>query len=44
MNRKIMFRSWNKKFKCCGENIKFEMTDLKSRAELLQEGWFIEDK
>ena len=28
----------------CGENIKFEMTDLKSRAELLQEGWFIEDK
>ena len=28
----------------CGEDIKFEMTDLKSRAELLQEGWFIEDK
>lgn len=28
----------------CGENIKFEMTDLKSRAELLQEGWFVEDK
>lgn len=26
----------------CGEDIKFEMTDLKSRAELLQEGWFIE--
>ena len=28
----------------CGETIKFEMTDLKSRAELLQEGWFIEIK
>ena len=28
----------------CGEDIKFEMTDLKSRAELLQEGWFVEDK
>lgn len=28
----------------CGETIKFEMTDLKSRAELLQEGWFVEDK
>jgi len=27
----------------CGETIKFEMTDLKSRAELLQEGWFVEE-
>ena len=34
----------NRETKCmrCGEDIKFEMTDLKSRAELLQEGWFIE--
>lgn len=27
----------------CGENISFEMSEPKSRAQLLQEGWFIEE-
>jgi len=28
----------------CGENISFEMSEPKTRAELLQGGWFIKSK
>lgn len=28
----------------CGENLSFEMTEPKSRAELLKEGWFIKSE
>lgn len=28
----------------CGKNLSFEMTEPKSRAELLKEGWFIESE
>lgn len=28
----------------CGKNISFEMSEPKSRAELLQGGWFIKSK
>lgn len=28
----------------CGENIFFEMSEPKSRAELLREGWFIKSE
>lgn len=34
-----------KEVKClrCGKTISFKMSDPKSRTQLLQEGWFIED-
>jgi len=28
----------------CGKNISFKMSDPKSRAELLKEGWFIQSE
>ena len=28
----------------CGENISFEMSEPKSRAQLLQEGWFVQSE